>query len=231
MFAYKLEPWEMSALAHAPNWVVSDLYDIEATARGNPTKDQMRLMMQALLADRFKLAIHFQSRDIPVLAMTLATPGRTGPKLRPHVEGPPCPESFVPQSRELPHDPGAVFPKTCDTAQAWGKPDGTWLAGSRNTTMPQLAAQIFSAGRVAEEIDRPVVDRTGLAGTFDFTVEFVPRPIKPSTESQAAATGSADPVRFPFLYAIREQLGLRLLPATAPIRSLVVDHVERPSTK
>ncbi len=55
----------------APKWIQTEPYEIEARAEGNPTKDQMRLMMQSLLADRFQLAIHFTVREVPILALTL----------------------------------------------------------------------------------------------------------------------------------------------------------------
>src|SRR5580658_5634043 len=86
----------------APLWplakiVGNDFFDIEAQAPGNPTKDQMRLMIQSLLAERFKLAVHFETRDAPVFALTLVKPGKTGPKLLPHSEGPPCPDYTPPE--------------------------------------------------------------------------------------------------------------------------------------
>ena len=88
-FAYKL--WlspeqRKTMLANLPKWVGSDRYEIHAKAEGNPTKDQMRLMMQSLLAERFKLAVHFETQEVPVLAMTLIKPGKLGPKLTPHVD-------------------------------------------------------------------------------------------------------------------------------------------------
>jgi hypothetical protein len=86
-FAYKLwltREQRESILAHRPKWVATDNFEIHARASGNPTKDQMRLMMQSLLADRFKLAIHFETQQVPVLALVLVKPGVTGPKLRPH---------------------------------------------------------------------------------------------------------------------------------------------------
>jgi bla regulator protein blaR1 len=100
-FAYKLPPNEeqtRAMLAHLPKWS-GGLFEIEARAKGNPTKDQMRLMMQSLLADRFKLAVHFETREEPDHALTSIKPGKTGPKLRPHAEGPPCPDSFTQTGR------------------------------------------------------------------------------------------------------------------------------------
>ena len=92
-FAYKLWPTQQQGealLAQLPKWAREESIVIEAKADGNPTKDQMRLMVQSLLADRFKLTLHFERRQTPVFALALAKPGRLGPKLRPHAEGPPC---------------------------------------------------------------------------------------------------------------------------------------------
>ena len=65
---------------HTPDWVRSDHYDIEARAAGQATKDQMRLMMQSLLAERFKLAVHWETRQAPVFALVDATPESPGRK-------------------------------------------------------------------------------------------------------------------------------------------------------
>jgi hypothetical protein len=112
-FAYKLwltRQQEDAMLSHLPGWVSSDRYEIEAEAPGNPTKDQMRLMMQSLLADRFKLAVHFETRQGKIMALTLAKPGKTGPNLRAHEEGPPCDTPIpLPMSGPNPGHP-AVFP-------------------------------------------------------------------------------------------------------------------------
>ena len=87
-FAYKLSGTQfqflLPQLSKSSSWVTNDRFDIQARADGNPTKDQMRLMVQALLADRFKLAIHYETRELPVFALVLSKSGKTGPKLRPH---------------------------------------------------------------------------------------------------------------------------------------------------
>ena len=70
-----------SMLAHVPKWVSTDSFEIQAVAEGNPTKDQMRLMVRSLLADRFGLEVHTVTAQVPVLALVLEKPGRTGPKL------------------------------------------------------------------------------------------------------------------------------------------------------
>src|SRR5450631_2846939 len=80
-FAYKLFPTsaeEESLLAHQSKWVSEEGMAIRMRASGNPTKDQARSMMQSMLADRFKLALHFETREVPVLALTLIGPGKLG---------------------------------------------------------------------------------------------------------------------------------------------------------
>jgi uncharacterized protein (TIGR03435 family) len=206
-------------LAHLPKWVETDYFEIQARAAGNPTKDQIRLMMQSLLAERFKLAVHFETRQVRVLALNLVTHGTTGPKLIPHAGGPPCnPATSMPPQGLSPNDANvSPFPPVCDYLALGAKPSkpfNTMLAGSRNATMALLAASLPSLGGLTQ----PVVDQTGLSGNFDFTIEWMPV--------------SDNPALFPatsFLNALKDQLGLKLVPATVPLDVLVIDHVERPS--
>jgi len=225
-FAYKLshnDEQTRSALAHLPAWVADDRYVIDARGQANATKDQIRLMMQSLLAERFKLAVHFETREVSVLALTLVKPGTRGPKLRPHAEGPPCPDTFM----SGPAPSTDVFPFNCETAQLSRTRDGLTRIGSRNTTMALVADAIYSYASLSKEIDKPVVDRTGLAGEFDFIVEYSGSPF--ARPAQPDADGVASEPQGSFLNAVRSQLGLKLVPARAPIRMLVIDHVERPS--
>jgi uncharacterized protein (TIGR03435 family) len=189
----------------------------------------MRLMMQSLLADRFKLRAHFETKEVPVLALTLVKPGKLGPKLRPHSEGPPCPDSFEMikpfTSTPPPTKPGVVWPPQCGTAGGFqGTTEGTWF-GSRNTTMGLLAQDIYAQASRLGELDKPVVDQTGLEGKFDYILELpagmislVPKPPNPDEPSGTR-----------FLNAVREQLGLKLERSRGEIRALMIDHIERPS--
>lgn len=207
-FAYKIPLKEGQ---HFPDWVY-DRFDIQAEAEGNPTKDQMRLMMQSLLAERFQLKVHVETPMTPVLAMVLVKPDKTGPKLRPHSEGVPCEATAE----------ASVFPPVCDIYSMTVAPNAGALAGSRNTTMELLARALQGIGR----LDRPVVDQTGLSGRFDFSIEFVPgtgAASAPDAGVEAEAPGSS------FLEALRQQLGLRLEATKAPVPVIVVDHVELPS--
>ena len=100
VFAYKTTGDQVQLLRpQLPNWATTDRFDIQAKVEGNPTKDQFRLMMQSLLADRFKLTIHYETRHLPAFALVLK-PGKTGPQLQPHSEEPKCPgqENLQPNS-------------------------------------------------------------------------------------------------------------------------------------
>ena len=222
-FAYKVpfsQQQRESMLAHLPKWVDSDRYAIEAKAEGPATKDQMRLMMQTLLADRFRLTVHFETQETAVMALTLVKPGKTGPKLRPHSEGPACEDVAAPAPQGRAGDASVPFPERC-YAQELSMNDHQLRAGSRNTTMDQLAEALSGLGR----LDRPVVDQTGLSGPIDYEMQWTPEPnpVGPPDANPPLDPGST------FLEALREQLGLKLKPAKAQLRVLVVDRVERPS--
>ena len=223
-FAYKIKLTDeqgYSMLARLPKWVSTDRFEINAKAEGNPTKDQMRLMMQSLLADRFKLAIHFKTQHIPALALVLDKPGRTGPKLRPHSEGPPCEGPAV--LKEIsPSSKDFVYPPICNLVAASPKENHAMFMGTRNARMKQIADAIASVG----DQGRPVVDRTGLRGRFDFTLEWTPDANSPvSSNLGGLPVGKT----FDLLEALKEQLGLKLKSTNATIRVPVIDHIERPS--
>jgi uncharacterized protein (TIGR03435 family) len=228
-FAYKLPPAEISAKL-PKSFPMDDLFDIEARAPGNPTKDQMRLMAQSLLADRFKLRVHFETREGPVFALSLVRPGQIGPKLRPHADGPACPDSFEMGSMlKPPQNANDPFPSTCGVIQTTRTASST-LLGARDMTVGTFAeGAIYGLGFLMGEVDKPVVDQTGLKGRYDFTLElpvgtfsFSPGPPNPDAPP-------ADPKGTPFLNALREQLGLKLVSSKGPIRKLLIDDVEPPS--
>lgn len=229
-FAYNL----MGNQAHflvpqLPSWVTTDRFDIQARAAGNPTKDQMRIMMQSLLADRFKLAIHTERREVPVLAFVLAKPGKTGAQLQPHPADAPCETSVPPASAANPVPdifsqkvPGG-FPAICNSIL--GIPPsvaGRSRLGGRNITLGFMA-DMFSQ-RV--DLGRPMIDATGLTGTFDFLVEFTPES-KGRTASDANL--ASDPDGPTFEQALRDQLGLKLESRRSSMNVMILDHLERPS--
>jgi uncharacterized protein (TIGR03435 family) len=224
-FAYKLPdtPYEEeSLLANQPKWVSSDIYEIKARAEGKPTKDQMRLMMQSMLADRFKLVIHFETRQVPVLALTLIHPGKLGPKLRPHAQGPACDIPVpLPAKGALAKGPDLI-PPGCALFQAIPKPHHMWLEGARDVSVPSIAAYLSNDATM----DRPMVDQTELDGNYDFSFQYTEESDQPAASGAAVATG---PQGTTFVEALKEQLGLNLVRTTAPVRIPVIDHIELPS--
>lgn len=227
-FAYKLQltPVQVSAiLANQPRWFTADWFDIEAHGPANATKDQMRLMLQSLLADRFKLAVHVETRDQPVFALVLEKAGKMGPQLIPHSKGPPCDEAPVqhPESPNSAPSAWGIFPATCEVFAIRLEQGSYMLLGSRNTTMERLAA---SLGTLPEQtIDRPVMDKTGLTGRFDVTLKYTPD----TRVSLNGATVQSDENMPTLLPALKEQLGLRLTAQTGPVKTLFIDHVEEPT--
>lgn len=224
IFAYKLTPNQVQSVqTQLPKWATTARYDIEARAAGNPTKDQYRLMMQALLADRFKLAIHFETRQVPVYALVLDKPGKFGPGFQPHPADAPC--STAPPGQGPAGTVTGGFPETCGAfVGVQASNPGRIRGGARNIPM-SMVASTFSIPELFG-VDRPVVDKTGLTGNYDIVVEFTPQingPLPPGATFQPDESGPT------FLQAMKEQLGLRLDKQTAPVDSIVVDHIEQPS--
>jgi uncharacterized protein (TIGR03435 family) len=222
LFAYKASNLQsFQILPQLPKWATTNRYDIQARVDGNPTKDQFRLMMQSLLADRFKFALHYEMRPTAVLALVVDKPGKLGPQLRSHVDDPSCNAPSAPATFPFPTlDDG--FPIACGMVvplrpKTPGRAAG---AGARNITMSTLAAH-FSPG--VADLDHPLVDRTGLTGLYDFRVEWTPSMppnVSVPPEMQDAPTLSE---------ALKDQLGLKLESATVPLETVVVDHIEEPS--
>jgi uncharacterized protein (TIGR03435 family) len=206
-----------SMFARVPKWVSTDSFEIQAVAEGNPTKDQMLLMVRSLLADRFRLQVHTVSAEAAVIALILDKPGTTGPKLRPHSEGQPCDVHSASPTHAV-----GVFPPVCESVVAVDTPHGAIMLAARNTTMKQIATFVSSLG----QLDRPVVDKTGLSGRFDFTLEYTRerRGARPPQDVQP------DDFQVTTLQeALHDQLGLKLKATQAPLDTLIVDQAERPS--
>jgi uncharacterized protein (TIGR03435 family) len=234
-FAYKLtltQDQRQALAAHLPGWFSTDSFGVEAHAPANlpdPTKDQMRQMMQSLLADRFNLKIHFETQQASLLALTLAKPGQLGPKLIRN-PGPACAASNPPPIQSAGGE-GIFRALPCDVYVMTAKNDHTRiLTGARDTTMGMFAAtlpnlSIPGQGSVLGSQERPVVDRTGLDGRFDIVIEWAADLSSPFPPFGV----EPDPAGPTFIDALREELGLKLEPVKGPIPVLVIDHVEQPS--
>jgi bla regulator protein blaR1 len=206
-----------------PAWINSETYSIEATVESTPEQAVMRgPMLQALLNQRFKLKIHSESKQSPVYALSVA---KGGAKFQPTKE-----ESCVPFDTSL----SPPYPQFCGQPKR-GDP-GLHLIGA---TMSDLC-KILSAPEIS---DRPVIDKTGLAGMFDVPLPSIGElrglasgALRGTQAGNAGSAGNlpldpAAPGDSPFdgMRAAMEKLGLSLAPAKGPSRFFVIDHVERPS--
>jgi uncharacterized protein (TIGR03435 family) len=199
-----------------PGWINSERYYIDAKAEGPQTQEMMRgPMMRTLLEDRFKLKIVRETRQGPVYELKVA---QGGLKLEPVERGSCTPvEEF--DFRKL--APGQKPPLICDGA------------------MVQTGKLVFLAMSIADfcqnltwnALDRPVIDKTGITGKFNFRIEFAPDEATPNFRSTAGdpAAAPSDPAGPSIFTALQQQLGLKLERATGPVEFLVIDHVERPS--
>ena len=207
-----------------PAWVDSDLYTIEAKAEGTPNPGTMLgPMMQALLEERFHLRLHTEFEEIPVYNLTVAS---GGPKLQAAREGSCQPMlSDQPLPVSAPGKPSLVI---CGMRQITN--DELRVSGA---TMADIAAFLWSG--------REVIDKTGIAGTFDVRLPLTPEisemlapraPPPPPGASPGAAAPAKGPDPADYFYAaqaIAQKLGLKLEAAKGPGRILVIDRVERPS--
>jgi uncharacterized protein (TIGR03435 family) len=214
-------PLLASQVVGGPSWINSFGYDIEAKPEGATDPKHMWLMLQTLLADRFKLALHRETREIPVYALTAA---KDGLKLPPAKEAG-C-VSFPPGTTPR-YVPGKV---DC------GYVSGPFL-GARAAEARMEGSKIHVADLVRElafVLDRPVLDKTEFTGEFDLNLSFTSDEALgfPGFGGPGDPGGSrlpADPNLPNIFAALEEQLGLKLVPAKGPVEVLVIDHAERPT--
>jgi uncharacterized protein (TIGR03435 family) len=217
--AYRLKPHEMIV---SPEWthVLSETFNIEAKAAGNTSVDRMRLMIRSLLADRFKLAVHHEVRQMPVYALVLVKNGKLGPQLVPDSNGEGCIDPTV-GTPASPPSAGQPMPQYCGLFGIINKPAAVRLTGTK-IPLDRLVTQLSGY------VERPVVDQTGLSGSFDIMLEFAHHqssPFQPSDTASASDTNSGPSI----LTALQEQLGLKLASQVGPVDVLVIDHIEEPS--
>jgi uncharacterized protein (TIGR03435 family) len=207
-------PWGAPQVSGGPSWVNSDRYRINAKAEGDASQGMMQgPMLQALLEDRFKLKIHRETREVPVYALALA---KGGLKLRRVEEG-----SCTPRDYEVLSPPSVPGQKTLCGNGGFAKKGNLVVAD-----IPAITINEFSK-RLGGRLDRPVIDKTGVAGLFDFHLEFAP---DMSTPGLAAGDDPSEPVAGQSIFtAIQKQLGLKLEAAKGPREFLVIDSAEKPS--
>jgi uncharacterized protein (TIGR03435 family) len=181
----------------------------------------MNLMVQSLLADRFRLAVHRETRQLPIYALVVSKPGKTGAQLQPHLNDAKC--SDVSSGPLPPPPPSGALPAPCGGFFMSGSPGGFRMAGAK-LTMDMLARNFSNF------VDRVVVDHTGLSGTFDVSLDFMPTQMPAGFVRGPGDSSASDPAAPPTIFtAVQEQLGLKLEAQTGPVDVVVIDHVEQPS--
>jgi uncharacterized protein (TIGR03435 family) len=218
-FAYKLGQGD---LLNLPAWVYTETFDIEARAQGNPTKDQMRVMMRSLLADRFKVITHTEKQTKPVFDLVPAGNRKPGPRLVTDPRDKSCPA--LPEAVAARLQLGSV---PCGAVGPLGATQpGMGRLGGRRVTIAQIAGIMSNP---FTGVDRPVVDQTGLRGTFDFSLEWslIPDDAQPPDPNRPPAPQTTD-AGPSFREALQKQLGLKLTSGSAPVDVLIIDQVRRP---
>ena len=205
--AFDVRPAQLAS--PLPDLITREPFTIDARMPVATSAGDLKLMLRALLVDRFKLRVHVDPREQDAYALALARrDGRLGPGLRPSQVDCRVRMEAVRRNEPVPPLPekskGCAFSAGPGTLDMGGAPIGTLLS-----------VLVGAAGR-------PVVDRTGLTGTFDVEMQWAPQP--------AAAGGDTPAADRPSIFtAVKEQLGLSLEAAKTSVDFLVIDHIERPA--
>jgi uncharacterized protein (TIGR03435 family) len=184
-WAYGIQPFQHS---DGPSWMGTDRYDIVAKGDENATEEQMKVMVQTLLAERFKLKLHHESKKLSVYVISV---GKTAPKLFPAKDGEIHGLGFAPQTG----------------------PDQKVVSYRAKFTRFTLAQLGDAFGR---QLERAMVNQTGLSGEYDFTVDITPDDSRPNP---------MDPTLL--ITALREQLGLTVKVQDAPVDFLAIESAEK----
>lgn len=198
-----------------PKWIDTDRYDISAKVEGRASLAQvLGPMLQTLLEERFKVKAHKESKDTDVYALTVTKANRN---LKPSDEGSCTPLDLNNLPKAAPQ--GGPARKVCGLGGGRLGKGGLMIEDWYGVTMAEFVGKALS-----NEVDRPVVDRTELAGRFDVHLEFVHAIAEAGSARVNEGEGPTGPSIFT---ALTEQLGLKLSRATSPVDVIVIDHAEK----
>jgi uncharacterized protein (TIGR03435 family) len=203
--AYRLSSYQ---LLGGPGWISTDYFDVTAKVPASASVEQWRLMLRTLLADRFHLIVHTETKDEPIYALVLTDlNGALGPNLH-------------------------RATTDCAALRAAAGPDlaRTTIPCSFNLQLGRRAGRGLDmatlAGWLSPDAGRMVVDKTGLEGVFDFDLTYTPDPLRHHLPGRFP---TVDPEGPSILAAVQEQLGLKLEAQQNLGDVLVIDHVEQPT--
>jgi uncharacterized protein (TIGR03435 family) len=243
--AYRVKAYQVQG----PDWMAQQRFEIQAKIPEGVAEDKVPEMLQALLEDRFKLAVHRDKKDLPVYALIV---GKTGPKLT---------EASAEPDAPLPDSPGRGFSLGTEKGQMKMVQDGkgggaVQVAGQAGTTRFSVVdgkihleltkvtlAQLVDT--LTPLVERPVVDMTDLKGTYQIALDLPMDDLQILAQRQAAAMGIPLPGPQPganpgdaastpggsAIFAAIEKLGLKLDSRKAPVETIVVDHLEKTPTE
>jgi uncharacterized protein (TIGR03435 family) len=238
--AYGVKDYQVSG----PDWLDSQGYDVVAKVPAGVPADQVPLMLQALLSERFKLALHRESKTINVYALIV---GKGGPKLK---ESDPAELAAVPGRGNAGFGAGPPAPPPPGAGPGRGLPPGP---GVRMMVSPNGGRQLNGRMTLAQLtdtmsffMDRPGVDSTGLKGTYDIDMTFMPDerdqmrnrlgpamvgPPPGGVTDPRPAESAEDATAGSIFSAVQEKLGLKLDARKSPAEILVIDHAEKIPTE
>ena len=245
--AYDVKDYQISG----PDWMSSARFDISAKVPAGTTKAQSKVMLQNLLADRFKLVLHHSTKESSIYALLVA---KGGPKLKESAKESTDAVAISQPGGQGMEGPGrGMMGKDGRPQLPPGTPKGTpMIIGEGQMIAPGGKIRMISNGAtigrfldvLANQLDRPVTDMTGLSGTYDITLDFAVDPSimqakmaamggGPPPAGMAPPEGAAqDPTGGATLFsALTEQLGLRLEARKGPVDLLVIDNVQKTPTE
>lgn len=205
--AYGINSYQLSG----PDWMDVERFTVTAKVPRGATKEQLGPMMRNLLIERFKLAAHFEKKEVAGYRLVVA---KSGSKL--------AASPGAPKRDDDPEKPPAPFKMTLDKEGYPELPPGRHYSmaidhGRARWRFADESMEEF-AGMLGAQIRQPILDATGLAGKYDFVVSWSYAAMKPD------ATADAGPSIFA---ALQEQLGLRLESHKIPVDTLVIEHMEK----
>jgi uncharacterized protein (TIGR03435 family) len=208
--AYGIETFQLSA----PDWMRATRFNIAAKVPMGATREQFKLMLQNMLAERFKLSVHFEKKEMQRSELVVA---KGGPKLKE--------SAIAPQPKEDGADPKPpekpVEPKEFTAKDGYPAVAGEGMAagyGRARMVYPRQTIE-FLAAMLSGQLHHPVIDATGLTGKYDIALYWDMR-------------GTSDPDAGPTLEAaLQSQLGLKLEQKKGPVDIVVVDHAEKVPTE
>jgi uncharacterized protein (TIGR03435 family) len=227
MRAYGVQSYQISG----PSWIDSERYDIVAKLPAGTTKEQFQLMLQNLLAERFKLVVHKETKELPTYALVVA---KGGPKMKESPKEDPEAAKDAPPQGPLPvgRDGRPQIPRGGRGMMLMMGPKGLHAEAGRST-MVQLADFL------SNQLGRPVVDETHLTAQYDYALDFSPEGLAVMKGMPAMPPPGAGPGGGPdggpegggSIFSAVQDLGLKLESRKGPVALIVVDSGSKTPTE